>query len=169
MVLVRGQTHSGLNPAHLQLRQPLDGKISKRNDNTNRRIAEMKIKHARSAILRTTLAFVLISISACPQAVIGQSTEINLDRLNLGKTSWDGLYMGGQKSGYLSSTYEKRQKDGREVIVFHQSFVVQVVVMDDPWKTLNTLWAKRPASNCTTGPTRKLGTRSRFASLISKN
>lgn len=72
--------------------------------------------------------------SACPQAVIGQSTEINLDRLNLGKTSWDGLYMGGQKSGYLSSTYEKRQKDGREVIVFHQSFVIQVVVMDEKKK-----------------------------------
>ena len=77
----------------------------------------------------------LIALLLTPQYAFAQSESKELDdskfdinMLDMGKTHWHGIYIGGKKSGFMNSTFERRTGSGQPTIASVTRTELQLLV-----------------------------------------
>ena len=93
----------------------------------------MSPNFGKQKLLGICTAVFILFFANQPLSLVGQQLaegEISIDRLRLGETDWHGLYIAGQKSGYLSSKVERQEVNGDPVFVLTDSFVLRLVSLE---------------------------------------
>ena len=74
--------------------------------------------------LVVSLSLGITNAQSMPQS--SELSDVDLEKLRIGEPEWFGVYAGAEKAGYCKMGFEKRKKDGQEIIVSVSTMLLQL-------------------------------------------